>query len=63
MDEMRYPKFVTWLREHMADSVVKDLLKLLVSQRTMDTLFTPAVGKRKVVSRSITITAICDSQC
>ena len=50
LDEMRYPKFVAWLRENMADSVVK-------GSSTMDTLFTPAVGKRKVVSRSITITA------
>ena len=31
--------------------------KLWVSPSTMDTLFTPAVGKRKVVFRSITITA------
>ena len=55
LDEMRYPKFVAWLRENMADSVVP--WKLWVSPSTMDTLFTPAVGKRKVVFRSITITA------
>lgn len=29
LDEMRYPKFVTWLREHMADSVVKGSVEIV----------------------------------
>ena len=56
LDEMRYPKFVG------SAKIWRTLLlrvpwKLWVSPSTMDTLFTPAVGKRKVVFRSITITA------
>lgn len=29
LDEMRYPKFVAWLREHMADSVVKGSVEIV----------------------------------
>lgn len=29
LDEMRYPKFVSWLREHMAESVVKGSVEIV----------------------------------